>query len=343
MPFFLDSKFKPAKKQNKLTSYVVRKFNNKGLLTQQNYILKNKFYIYSYDNKYRLTKIEFNDGFKIFNYKNNRVVNWKYILKDSTVRVHSISKYMTDGKLIESKINFNTDFNKSEIIKKYAYNDYNDLIGVITTKKGLSEKEKKCAYDYDRNHNMIHSKCIDKMEFDVYISDDLFFYKDTTLYKKIHMDFRNGIPVGKYIYEYDNLRRDSIVTSYSIEKNKPIKTEKKETIYNANGAIIHIKNQHYHKSKWINTTHEEYKYIYDNYGNWVIKCYIRNEPKNVKIRYFTYTDKTNSKFITKEEALLFCNPNYKESLIEFNKKKLNIEEKEVDENNGSDIKVGEKL
>lgn len=334
MSFMFNNKFKPAKQQNKLTSYIIRDFNNKGLLTKQNDILKNKSNKYSYDDSYRLTKVEFNDGFRVFKYNiNNQVVVWKHFRKDSTIYIHSSSKYNVKGKIIESKTYFNFGYGKIELINKYTYNDYNNLISSFTTRKEeLIGKEENCDYIYDNNQNLIHLKCIDKTNLN--ITDKIFFYNDTLNIKKIKTYYRKGIPVNKYIYEYDNMMRDSVFTSYSIKDNKLMKISKKETTYNANGNVEFIKNYSYYKSKVSSKNQTVFKYKYDIYGNWLMKCYINNNNhETVTTRHLTYNNGTNSQLISKEKALLFCNPNYKEALIKFNNKKINIREKEIKENN----------
>ncbi len=323
----LFSNVKPTE-QHKLDKRRVKLFNSNGLLVIDSVIRGQKYYqkehsLYYY-NKNNLLK-------KIFQHRN------RGSLTETT------NFYNSDNKLIRQNENKETEYtltysNKKLINKSmlrydyngeskkiysfdYQYNEADSLSNVIYQNFAFNEKEHlrfeynkqlkntiKLTYRNNKIRDSIVSTSIYHINGKLVELNEKKYNIAGELTKEIHQKFND---YGLKIFSDIKYGSTSIQEKSEYDKNQNLILEL--TIYNGKPSQKNI-----------------YTYKYDNKGNWLIKCLkqrdfnflkqTKPEPIITTKRRIYYNDDSISKKITREEALCFCEPNYKKRLEEFIKK-----------------------
>jgi len=341
--------------QSKTSQHKIKSFNAKNILVEEINKDKNRKITYEYDANDALIDIKHNDN-SLLNRRNNKIMSnhRKKLMtvngnleKDTLTSIPEQNEYNENKRV--SKIYYkHKSFNNIKIsVCDFFYENknlesikcYKENAELFSTKTYHYNNGKSIEKEvYTRNIDNVTQKTITK-SFDENgilskeITHHLIKNKVNITTTKIYKNYE--IILDETLDSLNKLVRRERKTFYSnglIKSNlinyardgKVYENSKKYT-YDKYDNIISIDEKYYEPTTSYTLT-ERYNYKYDKVGNWILKCFWRenhtlNErnPKSVTTRYISYYDTESNELISKEDALHFCDPRYTERLNELRK------------------------
>ncbi|MBO0592881.1 hypothetical protein I2486_15860 [Cellulophaga sp. E16_2] len=313
--------------QHKLDERRVQLFNSDGVLLADSIIKGKKYYqkkytLYSYNEDYLLKKIvQLKYNATLVETTNSYNTNKQLVKQIEDEWEYTLAYH--DGKLI-NKSTIKYDFRgQSEKIHNadYKYNQVDSISSIVYQNFAFPRKEYS-RFKYDKQLKNTTTLIYRDNKINDSIVKTSMYHNNGKLHEFNEKSYNSAGELSKEINRKFNdygleifwelkyeTTSDKNISEYDENQNLIIK----EGVYNGKPAQKNI-----------------YTYKYDNNGNWLIKCekirdfkYLKQtkpEPIKVTKRLIHYNDSSISKKITKEEALCFCEPNYKKRLEKFTKK-----------------------
>lgn len=308
-------------------------FNSNGFLTEKhsnNGKKDIKITKYTFSTSGLLTELNRHDGLKfVFEYNQNNLLTKKNIFARDEITSILINTYDESGKIISSN-DKTFGYFKNEEQCNYNYNSSNRLDSSNCTYQDESRLEKRYVYNAD---NLKLSEESNLFKKDSSILQTIYTYNKNEIVKKKQTNYDSKqVLTTEKVWEYKNNGLESSFSIASLNLQNELSKEKEVlTSYDDRRNITETKTTSYNLDK-SKTSKFQYSYKYDEFGNWIIKCLKKdNEPQSVVSRLIKYSNDFETK-VSKEESILFCEPQYKEKLREFKKKEnSNIIIKEIDD------------
>lgn len=238
-------------------------------------------YLFSYNNSGILTEI--NEYYEDDNKLRYRT-KFKHDLKGNPIEKNV---YHSTGDL-ESKYGFKYDennnlisvihYNKYKNIEDVTYFTYNDKNLRITSKRYNADEKCFSSYIYTYNEKKQISKRVSPpSQYDPYELE------------KYTYDLNGNIITEIFFLEPFFFNREDVVNEEDIVNE----VDSEEIYYDANGEVINHEDyrlNNFLKPELFFSSKDEFKYVYDSYGNWISRTSITNDkPEKIierKIEYY---------------------------------------------------------